>query len=133
LQPRIVLTRFRNRNIVLVVDDDPGTLRGIKRLLRQHGYDSVVFPSAEAFREHDSFEQAICAVLDIDLNGESGIELGHGLKVAGISLPVIYITGNDSNASRRAAMGSGCLAYLTKPFSAKSLIASIEKASAALA
>jgi FixJ family two-component response regulator len=102
-------------------------------LLRQHGYDSVVFPSAEAFRDHDSFEQAICVVLDIDLNGESGIELGHGLKVAGISLPVIYITGNDSNASRRAAMGSGCLAYLTKPFSAKSLIASIEKASAALA
>lgn len=72
-------------------------------------------------------------VLDINLNGESGVELGHHLKLAGISLPVIYITGNDSNASRKAAMGSGCLAYLTKPFSAKSLIASIEQASAALA
>jgi FixJ family two-component response regulator len=122
-----------NRNLVFVVDDDPGTLRGINRLLRQHGYDSILFSSAEAFRDHDDFEQAVCVVLDINLNGESGVELGHHLKLAGISLPVIYITGNDSNATRKAAMGSGCLAYLTKPFSAKSLIASIEQASAALA
>ena len=122
-----------NRNLVFVVDDDPGTLRGINRLLRQHGYDSILFSSAEAFRDHDDFEQAVCVVLDINLNGESGVELGHHLKLAGISLPVIYITGNDSNATRKAAMGSGCLAYLTKPFSAKSLIASIEKASSALA
>ena len=97
------------------------------------GYDSTLFSSAEAFRDRDDFEQAVCVVLDIDLNGESGIELGHRLKRAGISLPVIYITGNDSNATRKAAIGSGCLAYLTKPFSAKSLIASIEQASAALA
>jgi len=122
-----------NQNLVFVVDDDPGTLRGINRLLRQYGYDSILFSSAEAFRDHDDFEQAVCVVLDINLNGESGVELGHHLKLAGISLPVIYITGNDSNASRKAAMGSGCLAYLTKPFSAKSLIASIEQASSALA
>lgn len=129
-QKDIVLS---NRNVVFVVDDDPGTLKGIKRLLRQHGYDSVLFSSAEAFRDHDDFEQAVCVVLDINLNGQSGIELGHRLKVTGISLPVIYITASDSNATRRAAMGSGCLAYLTKPFSAKSLMASIEKASAATA
>ncbi len=122
-----------NRNLVFVVDDDPGTLRGINRLLRQYGYDSILFSSAEAFRDHDDFDQAVCVVLDINLNGESGVELGHHLKLAGISLPVIYITGNDSNATRKAAMGSGCLAYLTKLFSAKSLIASIEQASSALA
>jgi CheY-like chemotaxis protein len=36
-------------------------------------------------------------------------------------VPVIYMTGNDSPAVRTAALQSGCLAYLTKPFSAKSL------------
>jgi FixJ family two-component response regulator len=122
-----------NRNAVFVVDDDPGTLKGVKRLLREHGYDSVLFPSAEAFRNHDDFEQAICVILDINLNDESGIELRHRLKAAGISVPVIYITANDSPATRMAALESGCIAYLTKPFSAKSLIEPIEKASAGLA
>ena len=51
------------------------------------------------------------------------------LKSAGVSLPVIYITGNDNPATRMAAMASGCLAYLTKPFVARSLIEPIERAS----
>lgn len=55
------------------------------------------------------------------------------LKVAGITLPVIYITGKDSAATRKAAIESGCLAYLTKPFSAKSLIEPIERAAAGFA
>ena len=122
-----------NRKLVFVVDDDLGTLRGVKRLLRELGYESVLFPSAEAFKNHDDFEAAICVVLDIDLNGESGIELRHGLKAAGISVPVIYITANDNPGTRMAAMESGCIAYLTKPFSAKSLIEPLEKASAGLA
>jgi len=69
-------------------------------------------------------------VLDINLNNESGIELRHRLKAAGISLPVIYITANDSPAIRTAAVESGCIAYLTKPFQAKSLIEPIEKVTA---
>ena len=56
------------RNIVFVVDDDPGTLRGLRRLLREYGYDSVLFPSAEAFQNHDDFEAAVCIILDINLN-----------------------------------------------------------------
>ena len=122
------ITILRKRNVVFVVDDDLGTLKGLKRLLREHGYDSVVFSSAEEFQNHDDFESACCVVLDIDLNNESGIELRHRLRAAGISLPVIYITANDSPDVRIAAIESGCIAYLTKPVRAKSLIEPIEKA-----
>jgi FixJ family two-component response regulator len=118
---------LRNRNVVFVVDDDLGMLKGVKRLLRQHGYDSVLFSSAEEFQNHGDFDSACCVVLDINLNNESGIELRHRLKAAGISLPVIYITANDNPAVRVAAIESGCIAYLTKPFGAKSLIESIER------
>jgi FixJ family two-component response regulator len=122
-----------DRNVVFVVDDDPGTLRGVKRLLREYGYDTVLFPSAEAFQDHGHFEEAVCVILDINLNDESGIELRHRLKAAGSSVPVIYITANDTPAVRTAALESGCIAYLTKPFTARSLIDPIEKASARLA
>ena len=122
-----------NRKIVLVVDDDPGMLRGVKRLLREHGYDGVLFPSAEAFQNHDYFEEVACIILDINLNGESGIELRHRLKAAGNAVPVIYMTGNDNPAVRNAALESGCIAYLKKPFSAKALIEPVERASAGFA
>jgi FixJ family two-component response regulator len=123
-----------SRKLVFVVDDDPGMLRGVKRLLRQHAYDSVLFASAEAFQNQNDFEKALCVILDINLNdGSSGIELRHRLKAAGISVPVIYITGNDNPAVRMAALQSGCLAYLTKPFSAQLLIEPLERASAGLA
>ena len=127
-RPRITI--LRKRNVVFVVDDDLGMLNGLERLLRHHGYDSVLFSSAEEFQNHDNFDSACCVVLDINLNNESGIELRHRLKAAGISLPVIYITANDSPAVHMAAIESGCIAYLTKPFQAKSLIEPIEKVTA---
>ena len=127
------LALLSKRKLVFVVDDDPGMLRGVQRLLREHGYDSMSFPSADAFQKHGDFGEAICVVLDINLNDDSGIEVRHRLKAAGIPLPVIYITGKDNPATRMAAIESGCLAYLTKPFAARSLMEPIEWASAGLA
>jgi len=105
-------------------------LRSVQRLLRQHAYEPVGFSSAQAFKSHTDFENAVCVILDINLNDGSGIELRHGLKAAGVSTPVIYVTGNEDPAVRRAALDSGCVAFLKKPFSAQSLIEPLKKASA---
>jgi FixJ family two-component response regulator len=105
-------------------------LKSVARLLRHLGYACLLFPSAKAFANHDDFDRAVCVLLDIDLGDGSGIELRHRLKAANISVPVIYITGNDDPAVRKAALASGCLAFLTKPFSAQSLIEPLKKVSA---
>jgi FixJ family two-component response regulator len=120
---------MQDRNLVVVVDDDPGMLKGVERLLRQHAYEAIPFSSAHAFKSFTDFEKSVCVILDINLKDGSGIELRHGLKAAGVSVPVIYMTGNDTPAVREAAHQSGCLAYLTKPFSARSLIEPLERAS----
>jgi FixJ family two-component response regulator len=122
-----------NRELVFVVDDDAAMLRSVARMLRQFGYPSLLFPSAEAFANQSDFDRAVCVLLDINLGDGSGIELRHRLKAAGNTVPVIYMTGNDTPTVRMAALQSGCLAYLTKPFSAKSLIEPLTRASAALA
>ena len=122
-----------NRRAVFVVDDDPSMLRGVKRLLREHGFQAVLFDSAQALQNHGDFDDACCIILDINLSDGSGIDLRNQLKATGILLPVIFITGNDNDATRLAALQSGCIAYLTKPFPAKSLIEPIELASASLA
>ena len=103
-------------------------LRGMRRLLKQYGYDSVPFETAKDLRDYGDFDRAFCIVLDVNLSDGSGIDLRHHLAESGIVLPVIYITGNDSHATRMSAMASGCVAYLTKPFTAQSLIEPIQKA-----
>lgn len=117
------------RKLVFVVDDDPNMRRGVSRLLKEHGYDAVLFSSANALQAHDDLDQAVCVILDINLSDESGIDLRYRLKAAGVDLPVIFVTGGDNHATRMAAMESGCIAYLTKPFTAKSLMDPIQRAS----
>jgi FixJ family two-component response regulator len=121
---------MQDRNLVIVVDDDPEMLKGLQRLLRHHAYEPIPFSSAQAFKSHTDFENAVCVILDINLNDGSGIELRHGLKATGVSVPVIYITGNECPAVRDAALASGCIAFLTKPFSIRELIEPLKNASA---
>jgi len=101
------------------------------RLLRAHGFIATLFDSASALLDQGKFDEAICIVLDINLDGRSGIDLRQQLTEQGVDARVIYITGNDSAANQAAAIASGCVAYLTKPFSAQSLIDSIVRATAA--
>ena len=112
----------KHRKIVLVVDDDTAMLKSVRRLLQQHDYELILFSSAEDFKNHTDFDRAACVILDINLPDGSGTELRHRLKADGVSVPVIYMTGNEDPAVREAALNSGCIAFLTKPFSARSLI-----------
>ena len=118
---------MQDRNIVLVVDDDLGVMNGVQRLLRVHAYEPILFSSAEAFKSHTEFEKVVCVIIDINLSDGSGIELRLRLNDIGISVPVIYMTGNDDPAVHKAALDSGCIAFLTKPFSVQSLIESLKK------
>jgi FixJ family two-component response regulator len=120
----------QSRNLVLVVDDDPGMLKGVRRMLQQHAYEPILFSSAEAFKNHADIEKAVCVILDINLSDGSGIELRHRLKADGHSVPVIYMTASVNPAVRVAALASGCIAFLTKPFSVQELIEPLKKASA---
>ena len=116
---------------MFVVDDDASVLRSIKRLLGEHGFDARVFDSGMALLGQDDFDEAFCIVLDVNLNDQSGIDLRTKLADQGVVAPVIFITGNDSPANRSAAIRSGCIAYLTKPFPARSLIEPVTLAYAA--
>jgi len=70
----------------------------------------------------------MCVILDIHLGGASGIDLRHQLLQSGSTVPVVFITGSDSETTRQAALQAGCTAYLPKPFSAQALVDGIYRA-----
>ena len=116
--------------LVFIVDDDPSMRKSLAALLNKSGFNTVLYESAEAFLS--AFEppqmQNACMVLDIHLDGMSGVDLAGQLSQAGHKIPVIFITGNDNAAARRAALQESCVALLTKPFSAAVLLDSIDQA-----
>jgi len=91
-------------------------LQSVAQLLRQFDYASVLFTSAGVFAIHKDFDN-VRALLDLNLGDGSSLELRGRLKAANLS--IVYMIGNDSPAVRAAALQSGCVAYLTKPFSAR--------------
>ena len=121
----VVASRHRisalpNNKKVIVVDDDPSVLKGIARLLKMSGFDPILFDSAEScFEDIRDISGACCLVIVIHLRGKSGFELKQAL---GEKLPVIFMTASDSEVVSAAAREVGCVAFLRKPFPAKSLI-----------
>jgi FixJ family two-component response regulator len=113
------------RNVVYVLDDDPDVLRGLERLLKVHGFRSKLFESAEAFFGSTHNDEALCLLLDVHLNGTSGVDVKRQLMRSGAALPVIFITAKDNEATRRLIEEVGCVSYLPKPFSAQSLMDAI--------
>jgi FixJ family two-component response regulator len=62
-RPSILSTR----KSIFVVDDDPSMRKGIKRLLREHGFNATLFDSSSALLGCADFGDAFCIILDIDL------------------------------------------------------------------
>jgi FixJ family two-component response regulator len=124
----IYLIRYMTmRKRILVLDDDTGVLSAVERVLKANGFATDVYHTVEAFLSGAPLHDASCLVLDINLNGRCGIELKRQLARSGMLLPVIFMTGDDREATRQAALEAGCVAYLRKPFSSSALMNAITK------
>lgn len=99
---------------VAVVDDDESFCRSLGRLLRAAGMQPITYPSAEAFLADKKQPQFDCLVLDINLDGMSGIELGERLATAGHTTPFIFITSVDEPDVLARAEAAGCAAFFRK-------------------
>ena len=64
-----------SRKLVAVLDDDASVLGAVERVLKAHGFDAQVFDTVEGFLGGARLGDASCLVLDINLNGMSGIDL----------------------------------------------------------
>ena len=116
------------RKTIAVIDDDSLMLQALTRLLKAQGFDVRAYSTAQAFMDGDAANEVDCLVLDIGLTGMSGIELAQRINADGSAVPVVFITGLNTEEVQAEAMKTGCIAYLRKPFPAARLLEAIEKA-----
>jgi len=113
---------------VAVVDDDAAMKQAIERLLNAAGFRTIGFASAEALLSSEAFATLACLVLDVHLPGRSGFQLQQLLLEEGRSRPVVFVTAFDHPDAAARARAAGAVAYLTKPFQGRSLVAAVSRA-----
>ncbi|HEV8647350.1 MAG TPA: response regulator [Burkholderiales bacterium] len=116
------------RLTVFVIDDDASVRDSVALMLGLAGYRTSVFADAEAFLAAWKEDWAGCAIADVRLPGQSGVELQDELRKRGIALPFVIITAHGDVPTARAAFRAQAVDFLEKPFDHVQLCAAIEMA-----
>ena len=112
---------------VLVVDDDPQTLRYVRETLTEAGYTPLLAGDANDLSELIRTEKPGLVLLDLMLPGSDGIELMKRVPELG-DLPVIFISGYGRDETIARALEAGADDYIVKPFSPTELTARVRAA-----
>ncbi|MFZ2238809.1 MAG: response regulator transcription factor [Gordonia amarae] len=109
---------------VLIVEDEEALADPLAFLLRKEGFEaSVINDGAQALAAFDRINPDI-VLLDVMLPGMSGTEICRALR-AKSGVPVIMVTARDSEIDKVVGLELGADDYVTKPYSARELIARI--------
>ena len=111
--------------MVHLVDDDPQVAKALARVLREHGFRTAVFDSAEAFLAQRDVSVSGCLVLDVNLPGLDGLALQRHLAEGGPALPIVFLTGHGDIPMSVRAVKAGAVDFLTKPVAAETLLAAV--------
>jgi two-component system, LuxR family, response regulator DctR len=107
---------------VYVVDDDDAIRDALSWLLRSRGVPARSWASAEAFLADWSDGMRGCIVLDVRMEGMSGVELFEHLVARRSRLPVIFLTGHGDVPLAVAALKKGAFDFVEKPFNDNDLV-----------
>ncbi|MDQ1081623.1 response regulator [Pseudoroseomonas cervicalis] len=110
---------------VLIVDDDEDILSLLTQFLQNHSCSVSVARRGEEMFARLEAEPVSVVILDVMLQGENGFDLCRRLR-AQSGVPVIMLTAMSEHTDRVVGLEIGADDYLTKPFSARELLARIK-------
>jgi len=114
--------------VVTLVDDDEAVRDSLALLLNFRGYRARAFASAEACLQAWRPDWRGCLLLDLRMGGMDGLALQQALTQRGSTLPIVFLTGHGDLAHARAALKSGAVDFLEKPYEEAALLAAVSEA-----
>jgi two-component system, NtrC family, nitrogen regulation response regulator NtrX len=113
---------------LLLVDDDPNTLASLSRAFRLAGHEATVCDNAGRAMELLRTETFDLIFSDVVMPGKSGIEFLEDLKKAGVTTPIILISGQANVEMAVRATKLGAMDFLEKPLSTDKLLVTVDNA-----
>ena len=117
-----------NQACAHIIDDDDAIRDALQWQFRTRGVECRIWSSAEAFLAAWRPEWRGCIVLDIRMEGMSGLECFDELIDRQCALPVIFITGHGDVPMAVSALKKGAFDFIEKPFSDNDLIEHVQRA-----
>jgi FixJ family two-component response regulator len=114
--------------LLAVVDDDESVRESLPELLRELGFTTQAFASAEEFLSSPDADATRCLILDIAMPGMTGPELQQELLRRGSDVAIVFITARVDEGMRQQLLAQGAVACLFKPFSEHELRAALDVA-----
>ena len=114
--------------LVYIVDDDAPLRESLGSLLRSIGLQVQLFSSVAGFMQYPRPDLPSCLVLDVRLQGTSGLDCQRELVAANVQLPIVFMTGHGDIAMTVRAMKAGAVDFLAKPFREQDLIDAVAAA-----
>jgi RNA polymerase sigma factor (sigma-70 family) len=113
---------------VFVVDDDAGMRAALRRLFVSSGVPVEVYASAADLLGRCDLARPGVLILDVMMPGMSGLDLHRELLARGVTIPVMFLTASHSVPMAVAAIQSGAVDFLEKPFENADLLARAARA-----
>lgn len=123
-----MLSSSSAKSTVFVVDDDKQMRDSLVALLEVLDFKVHAFSAPGSFHRFYRAEMPGCLLLDIRMPRQSGLELYEQLLHEGKRLPVIFVTAHADVSTAVAAMKTGALEFLEKPFDRETLVDRVCKA-----
>jgi DNA-binding response OmpR family regulator len=109
---------------VLIVDDEPAIVRLIRDYLERAGFEVVTAGNGEDALQVFARGRPDLVILDLTLPRMDGLDVARALRRAG-DVPIIMLTARTEEADRVAGLELGADDYVTKPFSAREIVARV--------
>ena len=113
---------------ILVVDDEPSAIRTLSRLLRKYGYECEVASSVVEARAALATRSFALVLSDMNMPGESGLELLESVARDHQDTATVMVTGMDDTAMAERALAMGAYGYVIKPYEANAMLINISNA-----
>lgn len=109
-------------SILYIVDDDEAIRDALSWLFQSRKVATREYDSAEAFLAAWTPDMAGCLLLDIRMDGMSGLELFDRLRELGNAMPAIFLTGHGDVPVAVDAIKKGAHDFVEKPFNDNELV-----------
>lgn len=110
---------------VLIVEDEPDMVLGLKDNFEYEGYDVLVARDGKEGLDRAARDKPDLILLDVMLPRMSGLDVCRQLRSSGIDTPVIMLTARSQEIDKVIGLEIGADDYVTKPFSIKELLARV--------
>ena len=113
---------------VFVVDDDPMVLNALTVFLSRAGYQVAGFSDGASFLEAARSRTPICIILDVQMPGQTGIDLLKALKAEDYPAPVFIVSGSGDIPTAVEAIKNGAFDFIEKPVKASTVVTRVREA-----